>query len=132
MQATRVESHLSFTLEHNLIISSNLAFFYGPWNKLQYASGSNCFVAYGQAAPLFPKVNLTSWQQAGHESGSILTTLALKGNWPDVTFPAGSPVFATGFKPFDPQLAGVTGDRAWRHRARESGNNGARSHPYFP
>ena len=132
MQATRVESHLSFTLEHNLIISSNSAFFYGPWNKLQYASGSNCFVAYGQAAPLFPKGNLTAWQQVGHESGSILTALAVKGNWPDVSFPADSPVFAVGFKPFDAQLAGVTGDRAWMRRALESGNDGARHHPYFP
>ena len=120
MQATRVENHLSFTLEHNLIISSNSAFFYGPWNKLQYASGSNCFVAYGQAMPLFPKGNLAAWQQAGHEPGSILTDLDLKGNWPDITIPPGSPILATGFNPFDPQLAGVTGDRAWKHRARES------------
>ena len=132
MQATRVENHLSFTLTHNLIISSNTAFFYGPWNKLQYASGNNCFVVYGKATPLFPKGDLAAWQQAGHETGSILTTLALKGNWPDVTFPADSPVFAVGFKPFDPQLAGVTGDRAWKRRPMESENNGARSHPYFP
>ena len=122
MQATRVEDHRSFTLEHNLIISTNEAFFYGPWDRLQYASGGNCFVAYGQTAKPFPNGDLAAWQQAGHETGSILTNFELKGNWPDITFPPGSPAFASGFKPFDPQLAGVTGDRAWKRRAREAGH----------
>lgn len=114
MQATRVENHLSFTLEHNLIVSSNTAFFTGPWEKIQFTSRSNCFVHLGTSTPLFPNGDLASWQQTGHEAGSILTNLEFGGEWPDVTLPRRSPAFATGFEMFDPKAAGVYGSRGWK------------------
>jgi len=117
MQATRVETHLSFTLEHNVIISSNTAFFAGPLDKIQFASRSNCFIAYGQVKSLFPTGDLAAWHQAGHEPGSILTNLQYIGTWPAVTFPRNSPISTVGFHTFNPDAAGVYGDRAWRRRA---------------
>ena len=54
MQATRVENHLSFTLERNLIVSSNAEFFTGPWDKIQFASRSNCFAITASLPHLFP------------------------------------------------------------------------------
>ncbi|SPE57113.1 conserved exported hypothetical protein [Verrucomicrobia bacterium] len=117
IQATRPESHLSFVLEHNLIVSSNAPFFTGPWDKLQYESRSNCFVSYGPSSPLFPKGDLSSCQAAGHEAGSILTNLEFQGQWPDITLPSRSPAFDVGFRPFDPKQAGVYGDGAWKRRA---------------
>jgi len=120
MQATRVEDHLSFTLERNLIISSNTPFFTGPWDKIQFASRSNCFVACGATGHLFPSGDLAAWQQAGHDPGSILTNLEFLGRWPDVTLPRHSPAFAIGFQPFDPTAAGVYGERRWKKLAAQA------------
>lgn len=122
MQATRVEDHLSFIFEHNLVVSSNTAFFTGPWDKIQFESRSNCFAYFGSPMTLFPKGNLVSWQKAGHEAGSVLTNLEFRGDWPDVTLPRRSPAFMTGFEMFDSQQAGVYGNRAWKHLAKEKGN----------
>ncbi len=118
MQATRVENHLSFTLERNLIVSSNPPFFTGPWDKIQFASRSNCFVSFGAPDRPFPNGNLAAWQKAGHETGSIFTNLDFHGQWPDLTLPRHSPAFAVGFQPFDPAAAGVYGDRRWRREAQ--------------
>lgn len=114
MQATRVENHLSFILEHNLIISSNAAFFTGPWDKIQFESASNCFAYVGPPMKLFPSGDLASWQKAGHELGSVVTNPGILGDWPDVTLARRSPALALGFQMFDPKLAGVYGDRAWK------------------
>ena len=121
MQATRVEDHLSFTLDHNLILSSNAPFFTGPWTKLHYDSGSNVFVYVGAPRPLYPTGDLASWQQAGHETGSSLTNLIIEGTWPDITLPHHSAAESLGFRWFDPKAAGVYGERDWRQQARNSG-----------
>ena len=117
MQATRVEDHLSFTLERNLIVSSNNPFFTGPWDKIQFTSRSNCFAGVGSSAKLFPNGNLADWRKTGHESGSILTNLQFLGAWPDVTLPRNSPAFQVGFAMFDTKQAGVYGSRAWENEA---------------
>lgn len=119
MQATRVEKHLSLVLEHNLIVSSNTAFFTGPWDKIQFESRSNLFAHFGTPARLFPSGDFASWQQAGHETGSILTNLVFRGAWPDVTLPRRSAALEIGFVPFNPENAGVYGERAWRRLAAE-------------
>lgn len=121
MQATRVEEHLSFTLEHNLVASSNAEFFIGPWDKIHFESRSNCFVHLGPPATPFPDGNLASWQKAGHETGSILTNLEFSGNWPDVTLSRQSPALEVGFKMLSPREAGVYGDRAWKKLAKNTG-----------
>ncbi len=120
MQATRIEDHLSFTLEHNIIVSSNAAFFTGPWEKIQFASRSNCFVAYAAPTKLFPKGSLADWQKTGHETGSILTNITFRGTWPEVTLQKYSPASTVGFKMFDPKAAGVYGEPAWKHQAQET------------
>ena len=117
MQATRGENHQSFILEHNLIVSSNAAFFTGPWGKIEFTSRSNCFAYLGKPMPLFPNGDLAVWQQAGHETGSMLTNIEFLGDWPDVTLPRRSPASAIGFESFDPKAAGVYGSRRWRQIA---------------
>jgi len=118
MQATRLEDHLSLTLEHNLLLSSNLDFFTGPWKQMQVASRSNCFIYVGAPRSLFPTGDLPAWQSAGHETGSLLTDLPITGSWPDITLPRHSAAAeAVGFQWFDPRLAGVYGTPAWRQEA---------------
>ena len=118
LQATRVENHLSFILEHNLIISSNTAFFTGPWDKLHFASRSNCFAFFGSPRQLFPNGDLAAWQKSGHDIGSILAPLEFRGAWPAISLPRRSPAWAVGFKMFDPNKAGVYGGRAWQRCAQ--------------
>jgi hypothetical protein len=121
MQATRVDNHLSFTLERNLIISTNREFFDGPWDKLQFESRSNCFVLYGAPKPhQFPTGSLAQWQATGHDQGSILTSCRFLGSWPDVQLPPDSPAYSVGFKMFNTKTAGVYGDASWCQRAVES------------
>jgi hypothetical protein len=117
MQATRVEDHLSFVLERNVIVSSNAPFFTGPWEKIQFLSRSNCFSYVGAPRTLFPTGDLASWQRAGHETGSILANLRFRGTWPDVTLRRDAAAYAMGFETFDTKVAGVYGDRAWKHLA---------------
>ncbi len=119
MQVTRVESHRSLTLEHNLIISSAGNFFTGPWDKLQFESRSNVFAGYGKVRPGFPKGELAAWQDAGHEAGSRVMGLSFQGEWPDVAVDRHSPALAMGFVSFDPKIAGVYGGRAWKRIAKD-------------
>lgn len=118
MWATRVEDHLSFTLERNVIISSNAAFFNGPWNKLQFQSRNNCFGYAGSPRQLFPDGDLAAWQKSGHDAGSCVTNLDIKGSWPDIRLPADSPAFATGFRMFDTKAAGIYGSDMRKQLAR--------------
>jgi hypothetical protein len=119
MQATRVEDHLSFVLERNVIVSSNAPFFTGPWEKIQFQSRGNCFAYFGAPMPLFPSGDLSSWQKSGHEAGSVLTNLSFQGDWPDVALPRRSPARSIGFEPWDTKEAGVYGDRAWKRLAAQ-------------
>jgi hypothetical protein len=114
MHATRAEKHLSFVLEHNVIISSNTAFFTGPWTKIQFDSRSNLFVRFGAGEKTFPGGDLESWQRSGHESGSALGSVALRGKWPNVSVECSAALREIGFEPFDPAIAGVYGDAAWK------------------
>jgi hypothetical protein len=123
MHATRVEDHLSFILERNIIVSSNAEFLTGPWDKIEFQSRSNCFVFYGKPpAHLFPNGGLAQWQKAGHETGSISTNCEFHGQWPNITLPRESPIYSIGFKMFNPEAAGVYGSRAWKSAALLAGN----------
>jgi hypothetical protein len=123
MQATRVENHRSFSLEHNLIVSSNAEFFAGPWDKIQFESGSNCYVLLGTApAREYPGGDLAQWRETGHDAGSILTNCAFIGVWPDVHLPPQSPAYSIGFKMFTTETAGVYGPPAWRRTVSEIGS----------
>ena len=113
LEVTEAEDHLSFTFEHNLIVSTNAAFFSGPWDELNYVGRSNCYTFVGKAKPLFPTGELAAWQKLGREKGSVLADVQFVGNWPDVTLPPRSAAEQVGFQPFDPKLAGVYGNAAW-------------------
>jgi hypothetical protein len=121
MQATRVEDHLSFILERNIIVSTNNEFFTGPWDKIQFQSRSNCFVLYGTPKPQpFPGGDLAQWQQAGRDQGSILTNGDFIGTWPNVQLPAHSKLYSVGFRSFTTKLVGPYGDAPWHRAANQT------------
>ncbi len=120
LQATRVEDHLSFTLENNIVYYDFGQVLAGRWNQIQYASRRNCFWHAGGEPVQFLGKSLEEWQAEGHEEGSIVADpkFADPANR-DFRLAPDSPAIELGFKPFDPSKAGVYGDPAWKAKAAE-------------
>lgn len=121
LQATRVEEHLSFTLENNIVFWSRGVLLQGPWDKIQHVSRNNCFW-HAQGAPIvFAGKSLEEWQAAGHEEASIIADPQFANPEAfDFHLASDSPALKTGFIPFDPSQAGVYGKAAWIREAREA------------
>ncbi|MFZ2644133.1 MAG: right-handed parallel beta-helix repeat-containing protein [Verrucomicrobiia bacterium] len=119
LQATRVEPHLSFTFENNIVFwTNNSPLFPGRWDKVQQISRSNCYWNAGGKLDFGGK-SLADWQTTGKDIGSIIADpLFVAPRKNDFRLRPGSPALKIGFKPFDPSQAGVYGDRAWAAKAK--------------
>jgi hypothetical protein len=120
LQASRVEEHLSFTFENNIVYWDMGKLLAGRWEKIRVTSGKNLYwQADGQAVD-FLGHTLADWQAAGHEQGSVIADPKFadpaRG---DYRLAADSPALGLGFRPFDPSQAGVYGDPAWIAKANE-------------
>jgi hypothetical protein len=119
LQATRVEPHRSFTLEHNLIYWTNASpALSGPWSKVNFIANNNCY--WNPTAPVnFLGKPLAEWQAAGHEQGSLIADpLFVDAAARDFRLRPESPALQLGFKPFDPTQAGVYGVPEWLAKAK--------------
>ncbi len=120
IQATRAEDHRSFTFEHNIIAWRTGKAITGPWAAMQTVTGSNCWWNTAGQPVTFLGKSLADWQAAGHERGSVVADpLFVDPAERDYRLRPGSPAIALGFKPYDWSQAGVSGDAAWKARARE-------------
>jgi hypothetical protein len=114
LQVTRVEQHLSFTFENNLVYWTNQSpLLAGPWDKIQLVMRSNLY--WNPIGPVtFLGKTQTAWEDLGRDTNSLVedpkfvNAAAL-----DFRLKPESPSFQLGFKPFDSSKAGVTGDAAW-------------------
>ena len=121
LQASRVEDHLSFTFERNIIYWTAGPALGGPWNKLKFDSRDNCYWNAAGAKVQFLDRPLEEWQKAGHEARSIVADpLFENADKRDFRIKPGSPAVSLGFKPFDFSKAGVYGDPAWLARAGDT------------
>jgi hypothetical protein len=120
LQATRVEDHLSFTLENNIVYWDRGVLLSGPWDKVKHVSRANCFWnAAGDAFDFLGK-SLEQWQAAGHEQGSIVADPGFENPREDnFRLKPDSAAIALGFKPFDYDQAGVYGEPNWIATANE-------------
>ena len=135
LQATRVEDHLSFTFEHNIIYWTNgsptLA---GPWLEHRQLTRSNLYWNAGGYPVNFAGKTLAEWQRTvvkaptntadasdtrewagkGREPGSLIADpLFVNAARHDFRLQPNSPALQIGFKPFDYSQAGVYGEAAW-------------------
>ena len=120
LQATRVENHLSFTFENNIVYWDSGYLLHGPWDKVQHVMRSNCYwnAAAGHAVD-FKGKSLAEWQAAGHEAGSIIADpLFVAPEREDFRLKQGSPALKVGFKPFDYSNVGVTNQSPWVRNER--------------
>ncbi|HEX5221029.1 MAG TPA: right-handed parallel beta-helix repeat-containing protein [Verrucomicrobiae bacterium] len=141
LQVTRVEDHLSFTFENNIVYWTNRSpALAGPWEQNRQLTRSNLYWNVGNDQVLFTDKSLSEWQRttvsapatnnsntppawAGQkrEPGSIvadpLFVNAAKG---DFRLKRNSPALQLGFKPVDYTQAGVYGSRAWIAKAKQA------------
>ena len=120
IQATRVEDHLSFTLENNIVYWETGPLLAGPWEKVKHVSRNNCYFNAAGGKVDFVGKSLAEWQSAGHEQGSIIADPRLRNpSQDDFEVLPDSPARQLGFQPFDPAKAGVYGDEQWVRRASD-------------
>jgi hypothetical protein len=120
VRATRVEDHLSFTFENNIIYWKTGPALQGPWDKLKTVTRNNCWWNAAGAPVTFADKSLADWQMLGHEQGSIIADpLFVDAAGGDFRLKPGSPALALGFKPFDWTVAGVYGDAKWVAKAND-------------
>ncbi len=119
LQATRVEEHLSFTFENNIVYWDTGELLAGPWEKVKHVSGNNCYFQAAGEKVDFAGKTLDQWQAAGHETGSVVADPLLRDPKQDnFDVQPDSPAFKLGFKPFNWREAGVYGDADWVHTAK--------------
>ncbi|MCA9145062.1 MAG: right-handed parallel beta-helix repeat-containing protein [Planctomycetales bacterium] len=121
LQATRVEEHLSFTLENNIIYWDAGTLLAGRWNDVKFNSRNNCYWNAAGEPIDFAGTSLEQWQAAGHEQGSIIADPKFNNAAEyDFELAVDSPAIKLGFKPFDYTKAGVYGDVDWIRKATEA------------
>ncbi len=119
LQATRVEKHLSFTLENNIIYYRQGKVLVGPWDKINIIMQNNCYYNAAGGKVKILGMSFNDWQRkTGRDKGSIVANpLFINADRYNFHIKPGSPVFRIGFKPFDYTLAGVYGSDTWKRQA---------------
>ena len=115
IQATRVEKHLSFTFENNIVYYDQGVCLKGPWDRINLVMKNNCYYNSAGKKVTFLNKTLQQWQQTGKDAGSIVADpMFVDAPGFDFHIRPDSPVIKTGFKPFDYSNAGVYGSNQWR------------------
>jgi hypothetical protein len=121
VQATRVEEHLSFTFERNIVYWETGPLLSGPWTQVQVNMDNNCYWNAAGQGVTFAGLSLDQWrQQKGHDQHSIIADpgfVDVKNL--DFHLKPDAPALKIGFMPFDYAMAGVYGDSAWIEKANE-------------
>ncbi len=118
IQATRVEKHLSFTFENNIVYWTTGPLLSGRWKQINIVMDKNCYWnASGEDVKPAGKT-LEQWRELGRDKNSIIADpLFVDPERYDFRLDPNSPAIELGFKPFDYTKAGVYGDRGWIRKA---------------
>ncbi|MFA6560830.1 MAG: right-handed parallel beta-helix repeat-containing protein [Verrucomicrobiia bacterium] len=121
LQRSRVEQHLSFTFENNIVLWKEGTLLASQWKDTNVILRSNLYWNAGTNATTFAGQSFEEWQRSGKDAGSLIAdpkfVNAARG---DFRLRSGSPAAKVAFKPFDYTKAGVYGDRAWMKLARNA------------
>ncbi len=114
LQRTRVENHLSFTFENNIVFWNDGPLFNGRWTDEHVALASNLYWKTGGGPIEFAGMSFEEWRKKGQDKGSIIADPKFKDpQHYDFHLQPGSPAAKIGFKPFDYSEAGVYGAKEW-------------------
>lgn len=114
LQVTRVEQHLSFTFEKNIVYWTNRSpLLAGPWDKIQLTIRSNLYWNTTDPVTLLGKT-MTEWEDLRRDTNSVVADpMFVNAAALDFRLKPRSPASQVGFQPFDPGQAGVYGDAEW-------------------
>ena len=114
LQRSRVEPHLSFTFEHNIVYWKQGTLFAGSWGDANVVLRQNLYFDASGKPVSFAGKTLEEWQATGKDEGSIVANpLFVDPEHGDFRLKEGSPAAKIGLKPFDYTKAGVYGDAKW-------------------
>ncbi|MHC4546561.1 MAG: right-handed parallel beta-helix repeat-containing protein, partial [Planctomycetota bacterium] len=120
VQASRVENHLSFTFENNIVYYDTGVLLSGPWGRVKLNMDKNCYWAVGSDVSFIGKSPPDWIKETGHDKNSIIADpLFIDVRNYDFRLKPNSPALKIGFKPFDYTKAGVYGDTDWIKKAKE-------------
>ncbi|AMV37873.1 right-handed parallel beta-helix repeat-containing protein [Planctomyces sp. SH-PL62] len=117
---SRMEDHLSFTFERNIVYWEGGPLLTGNWSDgKNFRLDSNLYYEASGAEVTFAGKSLEEWRKATgqDEHSRIADPLFVDPRAHDFRLKPGSPAPALGFKPFDASKAGVRGKGAWRAEA---------------
>jgi hypothetical protein len=119
LQRSRVENHISFLFENNLVYWPKGQLLYSQWaDTTNFIMRSNLYWQVSSTNISFAGLTFNQWQAQGQDAGSrIANPLFVDGMRRDFRFRSTAAAESVGFQPFDWGAAGVTGDAAWRAKA---------------
>ncbi len=119
LQRTRREEHLSFTFTRNIVLWDSGALLNGPWTDPGVKLDHNLYWRTDGGSFDFSGKTFAQWQESGQDPNSLIADPKFRDASQrdfrlDPTHPA---LAAIQFQVFDPSLAGVYGDDAWKKLA---------------
>ena len=131
-QFSRVEQHHSLDFKNNIILTDSGYLLQGAWQTGNVTLDSNCYWNMNNDKVIFIQstgsyganpqnyLTLKEWQQkSGKDVHSIMQDPGfVNAKDYDFKFKNHSTINKIGFKPFDTNAAGVTGDKQWKELAK--------------
>lgn len=119
LQCTRVEEHLSFTFDHNIVMFDKGVLLDGAWKKIHINMDSNLYWNSKTAAFDFAGLSFRKWQELGRDLHSIIEDPHFADpQRHDFHFAGTRAIEKTGFKLFDYSTAGLEGSKEWKEKAK--------------
>ena len=122
LQCTRVEDHLSFTFDHNIVVFNEGVLLQGPWFQMNISMDSNIYWNTRGKTYSFAGKPFNKWKKrTGHDRHSFILDPGFKDpehfdfGWKDK-----GRVKKIGFEIFDFSKVGVFGPQEWLDKAKLS------------
>ncbi len=114
---SREEEHISFTLQHNIIVTRNGNVLGGAWSNGNYRMDSNLYWDTNNILGEdmnFGGLDFQRWQVAGHDEHSLVDDpMFADAEHHDYSLRSGSPALGLGFQPIDTGIIGLYGEPEW-------------------
>ncbi len=118
LQCTRVEDHLSFTFDHNIVLFDEGVLLDGAWKKIRINMDSNLYWNTKLTEFEFAGLSFKKWQELSRDVHSLIEdphfVNPLKHDFQFTDIRTSKKI---GFIPFDYTKAGVEGSDEWKEKA---------------